>query len=43
MYSLLKLKREISETTANINPDDVFSVKNKLKEMGYYISGDYIL
>lgn len=36
MYSLLKLKREISETTANINPDDVFSVKNKLKEMGYY-------
>lgn len=36
MYDLLKLKKEISETTDDIEPDDVLSVKNKLKGFGYY-------
>lgn len=36
MYDLLKLKKEVSETTADIEPDDVLSVKNKLKGFGYY-------
>lgn len=31
MSDLFKLQREVSETTANINPDDVFNVKNILK------------
>ena len=36
MYDFLKLKKEVSETTADIEPDDVLSVKNKLKDFGYY-------
>lgn len=36
MSDLFKLQREVSETTANINPDDVFNVKKYLKNLGYY-------
>lgn len=36
MYDFLKLKKEVSETTADIEPDDVLSVKKKLKDLGYY-------
>lgn len=36
MYDFLKLKKEVSETTADIDPDDVLSLKNKLKGLGYY-------
>lgn len=36
MSGLFKLQREVSETTANINPDDVFNVKKYLKNLGYY-------
>lgn len=36
MSDLLKLQREISETTADINPDDVYNVKKYLKDLGYY-------
>lgn len=36
MFDLLKLKKEVSETTADIEPDDVLSVKQKLKGLGYY-------
>lgn len=36
MYDFLKLKKEVSETTNDIDPDDVLSVKNKLKKFGYY-------
>lgn len=36
MNDFLKLKKEISEMTADIEPDDVLSVKNKLKDFGYY-------
>ena len=32
MYDFLKLKKEVSETTADIEPDDVLSVKKKLKD-----------
>lgn len=36
MNDLFKLKKEISETTADIEPDDVLSVKKHLKNFGYY-------
>ncbi len=36
MYDLLKLKKEVSETTVDIDPKDILSVKNKLKDLGYY-------
>lgn len=36
MFDCLKLNKEISETTADIEPDDVLSVKKKLKDLGYY-------
>lgn len=36
MSDLLKLQREISETTADINHDDVYNVKKYLKDLGYY-------
>lgn len=36
MFDFLKLKKEVSETTADIEPDDVLSVKQKLKGLGYY-------
>lgn len=36
MSDLLKLQREISETTADINPDDIYNVKKYLKDLGYY-------
>lgn len=31
MFDFLKLKKEVSETTADIDANDVLSVKNKLK------------
>lgn len=36
MFDLLKLKKEVSETTADIEADDVISVKTKLKDLGHY-------
>lgn len=36
MFTPLKLKKEISETTADIDPNDILCVKNKLKGLGYY-------
>lgn len=36
MNDLFKLKKEISETTADVEPDDVLSVKKHLKNFGYY-------
>ena len=36
MYDFLKLKKEVSETIADIEAEDVLSVKNKLKDFGYY-------
>lgn len=36
MYDFLKLKKEVSETTSDIDPDDVWTLKNKLKGLGYY-------
>lgn len=36
MFDFLKLKKEVSEITADIEPDDVLSVKQKLKGLGYY-------
>ena len=36
MYDFLKLKKEVSETTSDIDPDDVWTLKNKLKRLGYY-------
>lgn len=36
MFDLLKLRKEVSQTTADIEPDDVLSIKQKLKELGYY-------
>lgn len=36
MFDFLKLRKEVSETTADIEADDVLSVKKKLKDMGHY-------
>lgn len=36
MSDLLRLKKEISETTDDIDGDDVLAVKKNLKNMGYY-------
>lgn len=36
MFTPLNLKKEISETTADIDPNDILCVKNKLKGLGYY-------
>ena len=36
MFDFLKLKKEISETTADIDADDVINVKTKLKKLGHY-------
>lgn len=36
MFDYLKLKREVSETTDSIDPDDVMNVKKKLKNLNYY-------
>lgn len=36
MYSFLKLNKEVSEHTSDIEPIDVLSVKNRLKDLGYY-------
>lgn len=36
MFIPLKLKKEVSETMDDINPEDVLSIKNKLKGFGYY-------
>lgn len=36
MFDFLKLKKEVSETTDDIDTEDVLSVKNKLKGFGYY-------
>lgn len=36
MFDFLKLKKEVSETTTDIEADDVLSVKRKLKELGHY-------
>lgn len=36
MFDFLKLKKEVSESTADIDSDDVVSVKTKLKGLGHY-------
>lgn len=36
MFTPLKLKKEVSETTADIDADDVLSVKQNLKRFGCY-------
>lgn len=36
MFDFLKLRKEVSETTADIEPDDVLSIKRRLKGLGYY-------
>lgn len=36
MDNFLKLKKEVSETTADIDGDDVLSVKKNLENLGYY-------
>lgn len=36
MFTPLKLKKEVSETTADIDSDDILSVKKYLKGLGYY-------
>lgn len=36
MFDFLKLKKEVSETTADIDADDVMNVKIKLKQLGHY-------
>lgn len=36
MQDFLKLKKEISETTADIDADDVLSVKRTLEDLGHY-------
>lgn len=41
MVDSLKLKKEVSRTTMDIEPDDVLSVKEKLKKFGYYKEPEY--
>lgn len=36
MFTPLKLKKEVSETTADIDSEDVLSIKHLLKGFGYY-------
>lgn len=36
MFDFLKLKKEVSETSADIEADDVLSVKDRLKGLNYY-------
>ncbi len=36
MYDCIKLKKEVSENTSDIEPIDVLSVKSSLKDLGYY-------
>ena len=36
MHNFLKLNKEVSEHTSDIEPIDVLSVKNRLKNLGYY-------
>lgn len=36
MFNFLKLKKEVSKTTADVEPEDVLSVKQKLQGLGYY-------
>lgn len=38
---IFKLNKEVSETTEDIDPDDVVNVKTNLKDLGYYQTPDY--